>query len=301
MEVALGPKGFGLTVAATRPSAVNSQRDASIAQQLCKSTELGRTPDKALGVQDPVQNLGVSLSPLLAAARQPPAPVPLLQSGTVAAARQPPVLTSLATSATNQACRAAAVKQPSPQALSSPFSSPPLARAAAARQPSAPVPLLQSGTVAAERQPPSQILAPTSPWSSPPLSPHFSRSPPPGNFHADSLLPAAPLLATGTAAGAAPAAEADDAFDAYSALAPPPLPQSTSQLTASASSGLLDSAAGLPSGSPSASSLFADDPATEHAAAEAISCRHRIDKAGRPLIVPSYQATSYQTSRHRSA
>ena len=65
-------KGSDLTVAAIRSSAVNPQQDASIAQQLYKSTELGRTPDKALGVQDPVQNLGVSPSPLLAAARQPP-------------------------------------------------------------------------------------------------------------------------------------------------------------------------------------------------------------------------------------
>ena len=265
MEVSLEPEGFGLTVAAIRSFAVNSQQDARSTQQRYQSTEVGRTSDEAWGVQEPAQNLGVSPSPLLAAARQPPAPVPLLQSSTVAAARQPPVLASLATSATNQMCRAAAAKQRSSLAPSLPFSSPPLARAAAARQPPEAPP--QPSTVAAERQPPSQTLAPTSPWSSPPLSPNFSRSPPPGSFHADSLLLAAPLLATGTAAGAAPAAEADDAFDAYSALAPPPLSRSTSQPTALASSGLFDSAAGLPSGSPFASSLFADDPATEHAAA----------------------------------
>ena len=80
-EALTDPKGSGLTVAAIRPAAVNSQRDASIAQQH-QSTELGRTPDEALGVREPAQNLGVSPppSPLLAAAGQPPTPVPLPQS-----------------------------------------------------------------------------------------------------------------------------------------------------------------------------------------------------------------------------
>ena len=81
-EALTDPKGSGLTVAAIRPAAVNSQRDASIAQQH-QSTELGRTSDEALGVREPAQNLGVSPppSPLLAAAGQPPASVPLPQSG----------------------------------------------------------------------------------------------------------------------------------------------------------------------------------------------------------------------------
>ena len=80
MEVSSGPKGFGLTVAAIRPAAVNSQRDARITQQRYQSTELGRTSDEALGVQEPAQNLGVSPLPLLAAARQPPAPCLLYTS-----------------------------------------------------------------------------------------------------------------------------------------------------------------------------------------------------------------------------
>ena len=68
-EALTDPKGSGLTVAAIRPAAVNSQRDASIAQQH-QSTELGRTSDEAWGVREPAQNLGVSPSPspLLAAA-----------------------------------------------------------------------------------------------------------------------------------------------------------------------------------------------------------------------------------------
>ena len=65
-----------------RPTAVNSQRDARTTQQH-QSTELGRTSDEAWGAREPAQNLGVSPppSPLLAAAGQPPAPVPLPQSG----------------------------------------------------------------------------------------------------------------------------------------------------------------------------------------------------------------------------
>merc|ERR1711965_71655 len=79
-EAPTDPKGCGLTVAAFRPTAVNSRRDASIAQQH-QSTELGRTSDEAWGVREPAQNLGVSPSPspVLPAARQPPAPVPLPQ------------------------------------------------------------------------------------------------------------------------------------------------------------------------------------------------------------------------------
>ena len=82
-EALTDPKGSGLTVAAIRPAAVNSRRDASSTQQRYESTELGRTPDEALGAREPAQNLGVSPppSPLLAAAGQPPAPVPLPQSG----------------------------------------------------------------------------------------------------------------------------------------------------------------------------------------------------------------------------
>ena len=82
-EASPDPEGSGLTVAAIRPAAVNSQQDASITQQRYQSTELGRTSDEAWGVQEPAQNLGVSPSPspLLAAAGQPPAPVPLPQSG----------------------------------------------------------------------------------------------------------------------------------------------------------------------------------------------------------------------------
>ena len=81
-EALTDPKGSGLTVAAIRPAAVNSRRDASIAQQH-QSTEIERTSDEALGVREPAQNLGVSPppSPLLAAAGQPPTPVPLPQSG----------------------------------------------------------------------------------------------------------------------------------------------------------------------------------------------------------------------------
>ena len=78
MEVASGP--IGLTVAAIRSSAVNSQQNASIAQQLYKSTELGQTSDEALGVQEAAQNLSVPPLPLLAAATQPPAPVHLPSS-----------------------------------------------------------------------------------------------------------------------------------------------------------------------------------------------------------------------------
>ena len=79
-EALTDPKGSGLTVAAIRPAAVNSRRDASNTQQH-QSTELGRTSDEALGLREPAQNLSVSPSPppLLAAAGQPPAPVP--QSG----------------------------------------------------------------------------------------------------------------------------------------------------------------------------------------------------------------------------
>ncbi|EOD34969.1 hypothetical protein EMIHUDRAFT_227996 [Emiliania huxleyi CCMP1516] len=82
-EAPTDPKGIGLSVAASNSIAVNSQRDASITQQRYESTELGRTPDEALGAREPAQNLGVSPppSPLLAAAGQPPAPVPLPQSG----------------------------------------------------------------------------------------------------------------------------------------------------------------------------------------------------------------------------
>ena len=72
-EVVTNPEGIGLTVAAIRPAAVNSQQDARSTQQRYQSTELGRTSDEALGVQEPAQNLGVSPLPLLAAARQPPA------------------------------------------------------------------------------------------------------------------------------------------------------------------------------------------------------------------------------------
>ena len=97
-------KGSDLTVAAIRSSAVNPQQDASIAQQLYKSTELGRTPGKALGVQDPVQSLGVSPSPLLAATRQPPAPVHLPQPD--AAAGKPDNSTHASPSPGNGACRA---------------------------------------------------------------------------------------------------------------------------------------------------------------------------------------------------
>ena len=94
---------FGLTVAAIRSSAVNSQQDASIAQQLCKSTELGRTPDKAMGVQESAQNLGVPPLPLLAAAKQPSAPVHLPQPA--AATGKPDNSTHASPSPGNGACR----------------------------------------------------------------------------------------------------------------------------------------------------------------------------------------------------
>ena len=82
-EASSDPEGFGLTVAAFGPTAVNSQRDARTTQQRYESTELGRTSDEALDSREPAQNLSASPSPppLLAAAGQPPAPVPLPQSG----------------------------------------------------------------------------------------------------------------------------------------------------------------------------------------------------------------------------
>ena len=97
-------KGSDLTVAAFRSSAVNSQRDASNTQQLYKSTELGRTPDKALGVQEAAQNLDVPPLPLLAAATQPPAPAHLPQPD--AAAGKPDNSTHASPSPGNGACRA---------------------------------------------------------------------------------------------------------------------------------------------------------------------------------------------------
>ena len=53
-EVSPNPEGIGLTVAAIKPTAVNSQQDASITQQRYESTELGRTADETL---EPVQIL----------------------------------------------------------------------------------------------------------------------------------------------------------------------------------------------------------------------------------------------------
>ena len=105
-EASLDPKGFGLTVAASKPTAVILRRDASVTQQRDLDAREGIQPtsDEALGVQEPAQNLGVSPLPLLAAARQPPAPVHLPQPD--AATGKPDTSTHASPSPGDGACRA---------------------------------------------------------------------------------------------------------------------------------------------------------------------------------------------------
>merc|ERR1711965_1241320 len=75
-EAPTDPKGCGLTVAASKPTAVILRRDASVTQQRDLDAREGIQPtsDEAWGVREPAQNLGVSPppSPLLAAAGQAP-------------------------------------------------------------------------------------------------------------------------------------------------------------------------------------------------------------------------------------
>ena len=86
-EASPDPKGIGLSVAASNSIAVNSRRDASSTQQRDLDAREGIQPtsDEALGAREPAQNLSVTPppSPLLAAAGQPPAPVPLASQTTL--------------------------------------------------------------------------------------------------------------------------------------------------------------------------------------------------------------------------